>query len=140
MIKQFLIVLIMLVSLSCGRNEPLSTYEPKSPQEAALKSLLLKFENYVNTRNAEMVASLIHEDASIMLGRERKILSKSEYRKILPQRLANNPSIALSQPKIKVSGNKAEVKVYLARGNFGVLLVYNMVQENNQWYIESWKY
>ena len=140
MLKQLAFFSIIFAVLSCGRNEPLSTYEPKSPQEAALKSSLLIFEHSVNTRNAEEIENLIHEKASIMIGRERKILSKSEYIKILPQRLADNPPIALGIPKIKVSGNRAEVKIYLTRGNFNGLIVYNMVMENNKWYIENWKY
>ncbi len=140
MLKRLAFVSIIFALLSCGRNEPLSTYEPKSPQEAALKSSLLIFEQSVNTCNAEEIEDLIHEKASIMIGRERKILSKSEYIKILPQRLADNPSIALGKPKIKVTGNKAEVKIYLTRGDFNGLIVYNMVLENNKWYIENWKY
>jgi ketosteroid isomerase-like protein len=72
---------MILILLSCGRNEPLSTYEPKSPQEAALKRVLLEFENDVNRRDAKKIESLIHEDASIMVGREQKMLSKAEYRK-----------------------------------------------------------
>lgn len=140
MFKQLVIVSMILSLLSCGRNEPLSAYEPKSPQEAALKSVLLEFQDGVNTHNAEKIESLIHEDASIMVGRERKILSKAAYRKILPKRLADNPPVALGKPKIKITGDTAEVKIYLTRGDFGGLVVYNMKQENSQWYIQSWKY
>lgn len=131
---------MILVLLSCDSNEPLTTYEPKSSQEAALKNIFLELENGVNTRNAEKIAALIHEEASLMIGRERKILSKSEYRKILPQRLADNPSIALSRPKIKVSGNKAEVRIYITRGNYDGLIVYHMKLDKGGWYIQSWKY
>jgi len=131
---------MILALLSCGRNDPLSTYEPKSHQEAALKSILLEFQNGVNTRDAEKIESLIHEKASIMVGRERKILSKAGYRKILPERLADNPPISLGKPKINVSGDEAEVKIYLTRGNFDGLVVYNMKLENSKWYIQSWKY
>jgi len=82
----------------------------------------------------------IHEKASIMVGRERKVLSKAEYRKVLRQRLDENPPIALGKPKINISGHKAEVKIYLTRGNFDGLVVYNMRLENSKWYILSWKY
>ena len=140
MSKQLVIVSMILSLLSCGRNEPLSSYEPKSPQETALKTVLLEFQHGVNTHNAEKIESLIHEDAAIMVGRERKILSKAAYRMILPKRLANNPPVALGKPKIKVFGDTAEVKIYLTRGDFVGLIVYNMKQENSQWYIHSWKY
>ena len=138
--KQLIFVSMILALLSCGRNDPLSTYEPKSHQEAALKSILLEFQNGVNTRDAEKIESLIHAEASVMIGRERKILSKAEYRKILRQRLDDNPSIALGKPKIKVSGDTAEVKIYLTRGNYDGLVVYNMKLEAGNWYIQSWKY
>jgi len=75
-----------------------------------------------------------------MTGRERKTLSKEEYAKILPKRLAGNPFIALGKPKMTVSGDKAEVKIYMTRGNYNGLVVYNMILEDNKWYIQGWKY
>ena len=75
-----------------------------------------------------------------MTGRDRKILSREEYIKVLPERLVENPPIALGQPKMTVSGDKAEVKIYMARGDFNALVVFNMKLENNEWYIQSWKF
>jgi len=46
-----------------------------------------------------------------MIGRDRKIISKTNYIKILPERLAENPPIALGKPKMTISDNKAEVKI-----------------------------
>lgn len=140
MLKHFIFALAITTILSCGRNEPLTNYEPKSPQEEALKSVLLDFQDGVNTLDSMKVGNLIHEKASIMIGRDRKILSKAEYIKILPKRLAENPSIALGKPKMKVSGAKAEVKIYMARGDNNALVIFNMALENNKWYIHSWQY
>ena len=140
MLKLLGFVAMILTVWSCGRNDPLSTYGPKSPQEAAIKSMLMEFEQGVNMRDAKKIESLIHENASIMVGRERKILSKAAYRKILPKRLADNPPIALGKPKMRVSGDKAEVRIYLTRGSYDGLVVYNMKQENSKWYILSWRY
>ena len=100
MVKHLVFAIAITAILSCGQNEPLTNYEPKSPQEQALKSILLDFQDGVNTRDSKKIENLIHEKASIMTGRERKILSKEEYIKILPKRLAENPSIALGKPKI----------------------------------------
>jgi hypothetical protein len=75
-----------------------------------------------------------------MIGRDRKILSKSEYSTILPKRLADNPTIALGKPKMTVDGDKAEVKIYMTRGDYNGLVVFNMQMENDRWYIKSWKY
>ena len=140
MLKHLVLAIALMALLSCGQNTPLADYEPKSPQEQALKSVLNDFQNAVIIRDSKKVANLIHAKASIMLGRDRKIFSKDEYVKILPQRLAENNSIALGKPKMTVSGDKAEVKIYMARGDSNSLVVFNMKLENNKWYIQSWKY
>jgi hypothetical protein len=140
MLKFLALVMLATAALSCGQNEPLSTYEPKSPEEQALKSVFLDFQDGVNTRNAKKIENLIHETASLMIGRERKILSKAEYSRILPKRLADNPPITLGKPKMKVSGDKAVVRIYMTRGRYNGLTVFNMKRENSRWYIQSWKY
>jgi hypothetical protein len=140
MVKHLVFAIAITAILSCGQNEPLTNYEPKSTQEQALKGILLDFEDGVNTRDSKKIGNLIHEKASMMTGRERKILSRAEYIKVLPKRLAENPPIALGKPKITISGDKAEVKIYMARGDFNSLVVFNMKLENNKWYIQGWKY
>jgi hypothetical protein len=138
--KQLIFFIVITVIASCGQNEPLTNYEPKSPQEQALKGILLDFQDGVNTMDAKKIESLIHPKALLMTGRERKTLSKEKYVKILSKRLAGNPSIALGKPKMAVSGDKAEVKIYMTRGNYNGLVVYNMILEDNKWYIQGWKY
>ena len=140
MLKHFVLAIIIVAIISCGQNEPLTNFEPKTPQERALKSMLLDFQDGVNTLDAKKIDRLIHPNASLMIGRERKILTKKEYVKILPQRLAGNPSIALGKPKMTVTGDKAEVKIYITRGDYNGLVVYNMILEDNTWYIQGWKY
>jgi len=68
------------------------------------------------------------------------MLTKVQYMRVLPKRLAENPSISLGTPKMTVAGNHAEVKIYMTRGNYNGLIVYNMKLDNNRWYIQSWKY
>jgi len=140
MLKHLVLAIALTAILSCGQNTPLSVYEPKSPQEQALKRVLLDLQDGVNTMNSEKVESLIQEKASIMVGRDRKILSKAEYVKILPKRLAENPSIAFGTPKMNVSGNKAEVKIYMAYRDSNILISYTLQLENHKWYIQSWEY
>ena len=140
MLKQLVFALIIPAILSCGQNDPLSTYEPKSPQEQALKNVFIDFQDGVNTRDAKKIENLIHENALLMTGRDRKILSKAAYGKILPERLADNPPVALGRPKIKISGDTAEVKIYMTRGNYNGLIIYTMKLEDDKWYIQGWKY
>jgi hypothetical protein len=140
MLKHLVLAIAITTTLSCGQNEPLALYEPQTAHEQALKTVLLDLQDGVNTRNSKKIGNLIHEKASIMTGRDRNILSKAEYIKILPKRLADNPPIALGKPKMAVSGDSAEVKIYMTRGNYNGLIVYNMKLEDNNWYIQSWKY
>ena len=140
MLKHLILAIVITTTLSCGQNEPLTLYEPESVQEQALKTVLLDLQDGVNTRDSKKIENLIHEDASIMTSRDRKILSKAEYIKILPKRLADNSPIALGKPKMAISDDSAEVKIYMTRGNYNGLVVYNMRLEDNKWYIQSWKY
>lgn len=140
MLKYLVFIIAAIVAISCGQNEPLSTFEPKSPQEQALKDVFLDFEDGVNSQDAKKIENLIHKKASLMVGRDRKLLPKAEYIKILPKRLADNPPIALGKPKMDVSGDTAEVRIYMTRGRYNGLIVYNMKREDNGWYIQSWKY
>ena len=132
------IALTML--LSCDRNTPLGDYAPKSAQEQALKSVLLQFQEAVTNRDATGVENLIHEKASIMIGRDRQVLSKAAYAEALPQRLAQDSRIALGKPRMTLSGDSAEVRIYMTRGNNSFLMVFNMKYENGRWAILGWKY
>ena len=140
MLKYIAAAIVITGMIACGRNEPLAKYNPKSQQEQALKSVLLDFQDGANRKDAKKVAHLIHENASVMIGRDRRILSKAEYIKILPKRLADNPSISLGRPKMKISGETAEVKIYMTRGAYNGLITYIMKFDNNKWYIQSWRY
>lgn len=140
MLKLMVFAIILTTLLSCERNTPLIKYEPKSSQEQALKSVLLHFQEAVTNKDSKKVLSLIHEKASIMLGTDLKLLSKTEYAEILPKRLADNSYIALGKPQIAVSGDKAEIKIYMTRGDNNFLMTFNMKLEDNNWYILSWEY
>ena len=140
MLKYLAAALTVTAILSCGQNEPLADYQPKSPREQAIKNILLDFQEGINTLDAAKIENLIHEKAEIMTGRDRKILSRSEYIKMLPQRIAENPPISLGRPKMAISGDRAEVKIYMTRGDYNGLIVFDMTLYNNEWYIQSWTY
>ena len=135
-----LLGLLMCTIISCGTDTPLAEYVPSSDQEAAVKSALLDFQDGVNHRDAKRVASVIHEDATLMLDRERRMFSKSDYIKILPQRLADQPPIALGRPKMKMSGNTADVRIYMTRGDARALVTFYLTRDTNRWTISGWTY
>ena len=55
MMKELVFFIIVTAIASCGQNEPLTNYVPKSPQEQALKSILLDFQDGVNTLDAKKI-------------------------------------------------------------------------------------
>lgn len=138
--KAVLLGLLVYTVLSCGTDTPLAEYTPSSDQEAAVKSVLLDFQDGVNRRDPENVAGLIHEDATLMFGRERRRLSKPDYLKILPQRLADQPPIALGRPKMTLSGNRADVRIYMKRGDARVLVTFHLTRDVHRWAINGWTY
>ncbi len=135
-----LLLVLSITIMSCGTDTPLAEYTPSTDQEAAVKSVLLGFEDGVNRRDVKKVAGLIHEDATLMLGRERSRLSKSDYLKILPQRLADQPPISLGRPKMNLSGNTADVRIYMRRGDARMLVTFHLMRDDHLWAISGWTY
>ena len=135
-----LLGLLVCTIISCGTDTPLAEYIPSSDQEAGVKKVLLDFQDAVNRRDPEKVAGLIHEDAILMLGRERNRFSKPDYLKILPQRLTDQPPIALGRPKIDMKGDSADVRIYMTRGSFRFLVTYHLARDDHQWAISGWTY
>ena len=140
MTKRLLLAFLLTITLSCGQDTPLAEYEPKSSLEEALKNVLMDFQSGANTKDAGKIADLIHADASIMVDRDRKILTRTEYVNILPERLAENPPVFLGTPRIKISDDAAEVKTYMSRGNSRVLITFQMQYDSSRWYIKGWKF
>jgi hypothetical protein len=140
--KEFIMissVLIILIALN-GCVTTLQSYQPKGPEEIAIKELLMKWENTFNNHDAPGNLALWNDNARIMYGRERQIASKKEYNSILPERMKSVPSIKVGSPDIKVSGSTAEVKVTLTAGNNLTATTFDLIKENGLWSILSWKY
>ena len=138
MMSRLLVLCITIIS--CGTDTPLGEYVPSSDQEAAVKTVLLDFQNAVNRRDAGKVADLLHEEATLILGRERKRHTKSEYIKILPRRLADQPPIALGKPKMDMQGDSADVRIYMTRGDSRALVTFHLNRDNHRWTISGWTY
>jgi hypothetical protein len=134
------LVLACAVLLLSACDAPLNTYEPRSAAEQAVKQVLLDFESGVNERSADRVAGLLHPDASIWIGRERTVLSREEYVRVLPRRLEESPALGLGTPKIDLDENRAEVRVYMTRGEAKILMVFHLVFDKGRWWIKGWEY
>lgn len=133
-------VLLVCAVISCDTDTPLTEYIPTSDQEAALKNILLDFQDGVNRRDAAKLAGLIHEDATLTVGRNRQGISKAEYVKVLPRRLKDNPPIALGKPKMMLAGNTADVSIYMTRGDARFLFTFHLKHVDRHWSITGWTY
>lgn len=133
-------LVLCVTIISCGTDTPLGEYVPSSDQEAAVKAVLLDFQIAVNRRDADKVADVIHESATLILGRERKPHTKSDYIKILPRRLADQPPMALGRPKMDVKGDTADVRIYMTRGDSRALVTFHMTRDDHRWAISGWTY
>ena len=137
----WLIPLILpIFMILSAQNSLLEDYKPESSTQEALKEVLMEFQEGINNKNEYLLGKLLHANAELMVGRNRKLLSKKEYIQILPQRLMESPTVKLSKPKIMTAGKNAIVKIYMWRGNSKILVVFHMLFENYKWLITGWEY
>jgi len=88
----------------------LRDYKPANPDEAAIISAIIAWEESFNNADQQKFLSIVADDARIMHGVQRKIFSKEEYVKILPERIKQMGIIKFSNPRIKIEQNFATVK------------------------------
>jgi murein L,D-transpeptidase YafK len=131
-ISMLCICIVLLAIAGCVTSE--KQVKSESPDEIAIRELVQSFEEAWNAGDKDKYLSFWHEQGKIKVGRERKVMSKSEYAKLLPDRMQNNP-LTLSNPKIKVKGDKATAKMKLDTGGNSFPFSLNLVRENDQWLV-----
>lgn len=134
----FLSCLTALILVGCVTT--LQNYKPKTPEEASIKELLVKWESTWNAHDVNGHLALWNAKAQIMYGKDRKVATKEEYFKILPERMNTHPSIKLGAPKTMVSTHKADVSVNMSIGSHQSPTTFHLIMENGKWSIISWKY
>ena len=130
---------IFVLIIGCA-SKGLKSYEPKSPDEEAIVSVLSKFEKARSSYDKEGCMAVLHDDAKLVYGPNSLPATKAEYIKVLP---SLHPGWRFSKPSsIDVSSNTAEVKtdyrVYAYGKYWYERMTINLVKENNQWLIMSW--
>jgi hypothetical protein len=138
-----LLPMILLVSFSVflfGCAATLKDYKPKSSEEEAIKMSLLAFESAWNKHDRQGVLILLHENAQLMTGREKSMVSKKEYVSMLPKRMTDFPTTKLYEPTTSVAGDKASVKLRVDMGQYQNQFTFHMIRENNKWFIMRWEY
>lgn len=136
------IVLIFFVLFFIPGGIAISKDKPGPSDKESIKATLIDYENTWNKKDVDGVISFYHQDAKIMTGAQRKIVSREQYADIIPDRLDRVGSMKFSNPKIKISGDEAKVKVTtkFSRGLREVKFIFYMVRQNDRWLIIKTKY
>ncbi len=140
--KLLLIVLILFVLFFVPGNAIFSKDKSVSLEKEAVKSVLMDYENAWNRNNTDAVVTFYHQNAQIMTGARRKIVSREQYADTIPDRFEQFGSMTFSAPKIKITGDKAKVKVTtkLSRGIKEVKFIFYMIRQNDRWLIIKTEY
>ena len=113
---------------------------PPNPDKAAIGELLRQWESTWNAGDIQGNLALWNDKAQIMCGNDRKIVNKTKYADILPERMKANPRITVGTPRIKIGGNKANATVNMSFGDFSAPTTFHLLKEKGVWSIMSWNY
>ena len=140
--RKLLIGLALAITLVVGMGLALGG-SVSQEQEAAIKQVLFKAQEAWNEADKEGFLSAFSEDAQIMVGQERRIVSKEECSRMLPslfddKQMASYKSVKVT--RINVSSATVEaVEVFSPQGNIEVTLdtTLNMIKDNKgRWLIQ----
>jgi hypothetical protein len=143
------ILSIFLLLIGCATTG-IEDYEPKSPDEEAIVSLMSKWKETWNSGNVQGNLDLWHDDVKIMYGGGRYgggaiSTTYEEAKNALPGEMETFGRIKLGTPKINSSGKEAnvEILVIITEGQhikYKWLFTFDLAKENNQWLIMGWKF
>jgi len=130
-----LIICVMYLVIGCVTSE--KQIKEMSPDEQAISQLLDNMVNAWNNKDVAGYLSAWHDDAKMMIGKEKAIVSKKEFSKTLPAKIGSTSDWKFKSKKIKINDDKATVKARTLYG--GVLFYYyfNLAKENGKWFIMS---
>ena len=118
----------------------LNEYKAKTAEEEEIKTTLVKFYEARNNYDVDGFLSVFHENAKIMVGWERVVLSKKQCSEYLPQYFSGAYKIELGSPKMNVRGDEATVRMPFSVSGASLQMVMELVRENGKWYILRSKY
>lgn len=118
---------------------PFSDSQDFNEATESINMTLMGYEKAWNKKDADGVISFYQENAQIMTGGDKRIVTKREYRKIIPDRF-NFGKVKFGEPDITIKDNNAKVKVKASYKRTDVIFVFYMVSKNNEWLILSQEY
>jgi hypothetical protein len=140
--KKTLLILLLLAWVyltSCAVTPViLKEYKPANPEEAAVISVIIAFEESFNKVDQKLFLSIMADGAQIMHGAQRKIFTKEEYVNILPERIKEMGTIKFSNPKIKIERDIATVQaIYDGKVAVGMPYSFELKKTGDKWLILS---
>ena len=110
-------------------------------QEAAIRQLFLKGDEAWDKGDVEALLMCFSEDAQIMVGKEKKIVSKEEYRKMLPSIFEKLESARMSPIRItlinKLSATVERESVFYVRNREVTLYKkLDLIYRKGKWLIQ----
>ena len=137
--SKLLISLVLAITLVVGIG--LAHGASVQEQEAAIKQLFLKGDEAWDKGDVETLLTCYSEDAQIMVGRERKIMSKEEYRKRLPSIIEQMESATIGPIKItlidKLSATVEREAVFYVRNREVTLYKkLDLIYDKGKWLVQ----
>jgi ketosteroid isomerase-like protein len=140
------IVCVLLVSsllASLAWAGTLKDYQAKSPDEEAIKSVLLHWQNSGNSGDVAGVLSVLTDDFQIYdnwPGKNAEIKNKKEYEAVLPERMKRNPTVIVGLPEIAVTGNRATVKAPLDTTRGELKATFYLERQHEKWLVRKFEW
>ena len=140
---------VLLIAGYASSSSSLKDYEPKSPDEEAIVSLIMSYENAYNSGNIQGIKDLFSEEGKSMYGYQRMVFTKAEFDTVLPKKLSDYPVLeALKPSSIEISGMNAKISVLVrytdttGSGPAEGIVPYTIecIKQNNQWLLKSIKF
>ncbi|MBW2001766.1 MAG: nuclear transport factor 2 family protein, partial [Deltaproteobacteria bacterium] len=135
-------LLVLVFIFGCVTPSTTIESEPVSIDEKAIRAVLMEYQNAWNRQDPKGTIAFYHQNARIMTGARRNLVSRNQYIDILPQRFEQVASMTFGIPKIKITGDKARVKItsQFSRGLKEVQFIFSMVRQNIKWLIMKQEY
>ena len=140
--KKTLLLLVFLAwvyLMSCAvAPVALKDYKPANPDEAAIISVIIAFEESLNKADQNKFLSIVADDARIMHGTQKKIYTKEEYARFLPERLKEMGTIKFSNPRIQIEREIGTVQaIYDGKIVTGLPYSFELKKIGGKWLILS---
>jgi len=128
----FFTLSLFLIFISC--DTPLTEYKPKNEDEKQIVDLLQKYTDARNNEDGIGWQATFHDDGKLIVGTGTEH-TKDQIAKLAPEMVTTYGKLAITNPNIKINGDKAQVSMNTWLGKAKWEAVYNLVKEDGNWLI-----